>query len=178
MITKPSTTAVWVADRLLPLGRDRAALASLRSFAAGRPGPGTYSLLARIGALGDSFSARHRADLAGLFAFQPQNDESMSPGEAFRILGLQSDRTKINPSFERRFEHLLSATPQELFRRLRPFVLRARAQQVALPWVRIGADTQWWNARTKREWAVDFWSSVAAPDSSDESPTADEEDVT
>lgn len=103
-----------------------------------------------------------KAMVAALFAVHPENTEEGNMGATCRLIqkrrdGGTSADDKLSPT-ERRFQHLLAAEPgQEVFERVTRMVLLAKSKGIPVNYGQLERDLQFWNERTRREWASAFW---------------------
>jgi CRISPR system Cascade subunit CasB len=110
-----------------------------------------------------------RAHVAALYATHPEEADQGNLGTTCRIIKSKRDGDsksddKLSPT-ERRFQHLLAAEPGgELFVRVTRIVLMAKAQGVPVNYEKLIVDLTFWNERTRREWASEFWNTFGSTD--------------
>jgi CRISPR system Cascade subunit CasB len=159
---------------LTSLARDdnRASLAALRNSL--RPGQElsalrfVVNLLPTQGKDGAPLSPQARRQqeddailVAGLFALHPESG-SLSLARALSIL--RSDTG--SDSIEGRFRALLSANRSDLAPHLRHAVSLLAGKGLAIDWDNLLRALRYWDheeARSRREWARDFWTAGPAP---------------
>jgi CRISPR system Cascade subunit CasB len=148
---------------------DRAALAALRR-GLGRP-PGTaVEMYPYIVPWLPEGSARHQAlyfMVAALFAWHQGN--WAGEGEPWRRnLGASFAKLQAlvqSDSIERRFTALLGCHADDLPDQLRQAISLLKSREVAVDWLQLLRDLQWWAAddrRIQRQWARAFWAGAAA----------------
>lgn len=160
--------------------RDRGALAQLKRSLGFAPGayPPAYPYVERF--VGPE---RHADDpwrkalylAAGLFAFQPKQQEGVSFATAFGKLG----RIRESTSIEQRFIALLGAEPESLPHFLRQAVSLLAADDSGLDFARLLDDLARWlrphdfegRDRLRQQWARDFYRTYDADAKSSAAPS-------
>jgi CRISPR system Cascade subunit CasB len=146
-------------DHLRRLKEDRGLMADLRCYLVAGKRHRAWPALSRLHvAIGDE----RRAMVAALYATHPEEGGHGNLGTTCRLIEKRKDGgspgdDKLTPT-ERRFQHLLAAEPgQELYERLTRMILLAKSQGVPVNYGQLEKDLQYWNERTRREWAAAFW---------------------
>ncbi|MBI5641764.1 MAG: type I-E CRISPR-associated protein Cse2/CasB [Nitrospirae bacterium] len=155
---------------------DRGIMANLRCILVDSKKHRAWPALNRLGIKVDDYIS---AFIAGLYATHPKESSIGNFGTTCKAI--QSERNEsaskkdnnLTPT-ERRFQHLLAARGwDELSARVYRMVLMAKAQDVRVNYVQLGADlTDWvkdWGDITRTEWAAKFWTIGTTP--------VDEEDL-
>lgn len=110
-----------------------------------------------------------KAHVAALYATHPDEAGQGNLGTTCKTIEFKRDggangEDKMSPT-ERRFQQLLAAEPgDELFARVTRMVMMAKAQGVPVNYEKLLVDLSFWNERTRREWATEFWNSFASAD--------------
>jgi len=103
-----------------------------------------------------------KAHVAALYATHPEEAAQGNLGTTCKTIEFKRDggakgEDKMTAT-ERRFQHLLAAeTGEELFARVTRMVLMAKSQGVPVNYEKLLVDLSYWNERTRREWAGEFW---------------------
>ena len=171
-------------ERLHKYKDDRGMMANLRCILVDSKKHRAWPVLNRLGVAIDNDVA---AFVAGLFATHPEGDSASSKNfgvtckQIERARGeeasdaLSEKKKQLTPT-ERRFQHILAASKDEIFERVMRMVLMAKSQGVPVNYEqletdlkRLSGDSKYWSDRTKTEWAASFWTPGTPP--------ATEEDV-
>lgn len=146
-------------ERLRKYKDDRGLMANLRCVLVENKKHRAWPALNRLGvAINDEISAY----VAGLFATHSEETTHGNFGTTCRSMDQernenQNKDSKLTP-MERRFQYLLAAEKgPELYQRVLRMVLKAKAEDVPVNYVKLANDLQFWNDRTKTEWASAFW---------------------
>lgn len=146
-------------ERLRRLKEDRGLMADLRCYLVSGKRHRAWPALGRLYvAIGDE----RKAMVAALYATHPEEGGQGNLGSTCRLIEMRKDggsreNDKLTPT-ERRFQHLLAAEPgQELYERLTRMILLAKAHGIPVNYGQLEQDLQFWNERTRREWAASFW---------------------
>ncbi len=108
-----------------------------------------------------------KAHVAALYATHPEEAGQGNLGTTCKIIEFKRDggakgEDKMTAT-ERRFQHLLAAEPgEELFGRVTRLVLMAKSQNVPVNYEKLLVDLFYWNERTRREWAAEFWNAFGS----------------
>jgi len=108
-----------------------------------------------------------KMQIAALYATHPEEATSGNLGTTCKTIEIKRDggakgEEKLTAT-ERRFQHLLAAEAgEELFARVSRMVLMAKSQGVPVNYEQLLVDLSYWNERTRREWAREFWSAFGA----------------
>ena len=146
--------------------KDRGMMADLRCTLVKSKKHRAWPVLHRLGV---SVLNKVAAIVAALYATHPEEAQEGNFGET--CLAIQKcrgekrgDDSKLTPT-ERRFLHLLAAEKgDELHERVTRMVLIAKSEGVPVNYKRLETDLNFWNDRTKTEWAGSFWTpGVDAP---------------
>ena len=154
----------WILERLRKNKDNRGMMANLRCILVDNKKHRAWPALNRLGiAIKDNNSAY----VAGLFATHPEETSSGNFGITCKTIeqkrgDKRSDDNKLTPT-ERRFQHLLTAERDELYRRVLRLVLMAKSQGIPINYEKLIPDMKFWGERTKTEWASDFWTQGATP---------------
>ena len=152
---------------------DRGLMAALRCAIVPAKRHQAWPLLARFGGLHpDEHRARAVQMIAGYYALHPPSSDASAKakdlGDLCRHLLGDEERAKLESAegvgpISRRFQHLLAADGEEVFDRVLRFVLRAKAEGIAIDYVRLYNDLWQWQYyadSVRVRWARSFW----APD--------------
>ncbi len=138
---------------------DRGMMASLRCVLVDNKKHRAWPALNRLGvAITDDLSAY----IAGLFATHPKETSIGNFGDTCKSIEILRDsqqlgNSKLTPT-ERRFQQLLTAERGgELKGRVMRMVAMAKSKEVPINYEQLKTDLQFWNDRTKTEWAASFW---------------------
>lgn len=143
----PKETAKQLLAYLCSIREDRGAMADLRCALSPTRRPRAWPLLARVGGIG-----KPRIEtVAGLFAYHPHEMQMGSLGTTCRQLAAK------NNSFEGRFRRLLLCDRDEVYKRVRPVILAARANEIRVNYEQLYVDLCYWGDRVKAAWARDYW---------------------
>lgn len=150
-------------NKLLALLRrhrdDRGMMASLRCILVESKKQRAWPVLNRLGV---DLNNELAGLVAGLYATHPEETSSGNCGTTWKMIEKKrgerhSDDNKLTPT-ERRFQQLLAAEKgNELHERVIRMVLLAKSQGVPVNYDQLEKDLQFWNDRTKTEWASAFW---------------------
>lgn len=151
-------------DYLLKLkDRDnRGALADLRCALMPSRKHRAWPLLASFGGIGDEHSARVVQLIAGLFAFHSSHTDKGNLGDTCRNLMSDDELSdylkerKAGP-MTRRFQHLLSASRQEVCERAARLVMYAKTKEIDVNYNQLEEDLSYWSDPVKVRWAKSFW---------------------
>lgn len=148
----------WMLERLRKFKDDRGMMADLRCILVESKKHRGWPALSRLRIPIDDPVLPF---VAGLFATHPEIIESGNFGstckEVERKRGeIPSEDGKLTPT-ERRFQHLLASERDEVKDRVQRMVLMARSQGIPVNYERLAHDLQYWNERTKTDWASAFW---------------------
>lgn len=108
-----------------------------------------------------------KAHVAALFATHPEEAAQGNLGTTCKAIEFKRDggangEDKMTAT-ERRFQHLLAAEAgEELFARVTRMVLMAKSQGVPVNYEKLLVDLSYWNERTRREWAGEFWNAFGS----------------
>ena len=138
---------------------NRAALAALRRALSGNPRYITDTFQYIGWYLPDHPQAQDVYILIGaLFAYHPQVSEQGNMGDHFAALRRREpEREK---AFERRFNAMLKAHPDDLTSHLRAIVGLLKSQEIPINWYRLLYDLRYWghvDVFAQRQWAAAFW---------------------
>lgn len=164
---------------------DRGLMATLRCALVPAKRHQAWPLLARR--FGGLQSNEHRARtvqmIAGFYALHPPSSDlsqtAKNLGDLCRHLLGDDERVKLNLAegvgpISRRFQHLLAADGEEIFDRVLRFVLRAKAEGVALDYRQLYKDLLQWQDHAdwvRVRWARSFWvPDVQEPQAQEEAP--------
>lgn len=163
---------------------DRGLMAMLRSALAPAKRQHAWPILARFGGLdANEHRARTVQTVAGLYALHPPTGEAGATagnlGELCRRLLGDDEKAALETAegvgpISRRFQHLLAADGEEIFERVLRFVLRAKAEGIAIDYRQLYEDLWDWqyNAdRVRLRWARSFWTPAAAESMAQEEPS-------
>lgn len=136
------------------LKNDRGAMANLRGALRPAQRHRAWPLLGRVGGIGRPIYET----LAGLYAHHPEEDSTGNIGRTCRRLSGEHN------SFDGRFRRLLSCDRDEIFERLAPVILAAKAKSVAVNYEQLFADLWYWSDQVKESWASEYWGVTEAYD--------------
>lgn len=124
-----------------------------------------WPLLARFNGIGEDFRALTVQYVSGFYAMHPNDYVGKDFGFSCRCLADEEELKKITNAGEvgpvsRRFQHLLAAEGEEIFTRTLRFVMRCKAKDVSIDYLRLFNDLIQWqdypdSVRTR--WARSFW---------------------
>ena len=103
-----------------------------------------------------------KVHVAALYATHPEETAQGNLGTTCKTIEFKRDgaangEDKMTAT-ERRFQYLLAAEAgEELFARVTRMVLMAKSQGVPVNYEKLLVDLSYWNERTRREWAGEFW---------------------
>ena len=142
---------------------DRAALAALRRGLGKAPGtePEMYRYIVPL-LPENAYQNQEQVFylIASLFASHP-----VSAGKGNLGAHLAQARGENNAdALERRFTALLSAHPDDLPNYLRQTISLLKSKDVPVNWNQLLQDLLWWNDRTRKSWATNFWGYRASSD--------------
>lgn len=142
-------------DELSRRKEDRGMMADLRCALVESKKHRAWPVLHRLGV---AVTNRVAAIVAALYATHPQDTREGNFGTTCRAIqgDSRSDDGKLTP-IERRFFHLLAAERDEVLERVTRMVLMAKSQGVPVNYEKLETDLNFWNDRTKTEWAGSFW---------------------
>lgn len=145
-------------ERLLASKDDRGLMANLRCALIAGKRHRAWPVLNRLGVNID-----HEVDVfvAGLFAAHPAVTDKGNFGSLCKLIELKRDGSgskdaKLTPT-ERRFQHALAASRDEVMDRVLRLVLMARAEGLPVNYGQLQKDLRFWNERVKTAWASAFW---------------------
>jgi CRISPR system Cascade subunit CasB len=110
-----------------------------------------------------------KAHVAALYAMHPEETGQGNLGTTCKAIEYKRDggakgEDKLTPT-ERRFQHLLAAEAgDELFTRVTRMILMAKSHGVPVNYEKLLGDLFYWNERTRREWASEFWNAFGPKD--------------
>lgn len=146
----PKETAARLLDHLRQLKNDRGAMADLRCALSPARAPRAWPLLGRVGGIGNP----RIETVAGLFAHHSDETATGNLGTTCRHLATN------NSTFDSRFRRLLSCDRDEIYQRLRPVVLAAKARGVPVNYEGLFVDLWYWGDNVKAHWAREFWAAA------------------
>lgn len=99
--------------------------------------------------------------VAGMFATHPEVADSGNIGNLCKLIELRRDASgskdaKLTPT-ERRFQHALAASRDEVLDRVLRLVLLAKAEGLSVNYSQLRHDLKRWDDRVKTAWASAFW---------------------
>jgi CRISPR system Cascade subunit CasB len=110
--------------------------------------------------------------IAGLYATHPEHNPSTGNfGTTCKLVMKQRDQRtddKLTPT-ERRFQHLLTATRDEVYGRVLRMVLLAKSEGIPVNYEKLESDLHFWGECIKTEWATTFWTNKLT-DAQEETP--------
>lgn len=149
---------------------DRGLMATLRCALVPAKEQQAWPLVARFGGLNtNEHRARTVRTVAGLYALHPPSGEAGAKaanlGELCRHLLDDEERANLQSAegigpISKRFQHLLAADGEEIFDRVLRFVLRAKAEGIAIDYRQLYTDLWDWQYgadRVRLRWARSFW---------------------
>ncbi|MFA5117586.1 MAG: type I-E CRISPR-associated protein Cse2/CasB [Candidatus Omnitrophota bacterium] len=156
-------------ERLLEFLRknseDRAVLANLRCALKETQKHRAWPVLARFGGIDDhtkkyDHEAKVIQTVAGLFGVYSQNDSRRDFGLSCRDL-MRDDEKLSDPKdvgpVAKRFQYLLASEREEICDRVIRFVLRMKAQNIAVNYDDLFDGLLYWGDKIKTKWAGSFW---------------------
>ena len=164
---------------------DRGLMAALRCALVPAKRHQAWPLLARRfgGLQANDHRARTVQMIAGFYALHPPSSDSSRPernlGDLCRLLLGDEEKAKLDLAegvgpISRRFQHLLAADGEEIFDRVLRFVLRAKAEGIALDYRRLYQDLLQWQDHAdwvRVRWARSFWApDVQEPQAQEDAP--------
>ncbi len=161
----------WLLERLRKYKEkdDRGMMANLRCVLVKSKKHRAWPALNRLGVEIDNDNLAY---IAGLYATHPEHNPSTGNfGMTCKsVMKKRDQRTddKLTPT-ERRFQHLLTATRDEVYVRVLRMVLLAKSEGIPVNYEKLESDLHFWGERKKTEWATAFWTSEAA-DTREEAP--------
>jgi len=149
---------------------DRGFMANLRCALVDSKRSRAWPLLAWCNGIGDDYRALTIQYVAGFFATHPKDDAAAGNfGDTCRQLMDDDERARLHSVQEagplsRRFQHLLAAEDDEIFKRLLRFVMRCKSKDIPINYLQLFNDLKQWQygpdvVRTR--WAKSFWASEA-----------------
>jgi CRISPR system Cascade subunit CasB len=153
--SEPRETASRLLGYLRGLREDRGAMADLRCALSPARLPRAWPLLARVGGIGDP-----RVEvLAGMFAYHPAETHTGNLGTTCRHLWAGKSGVDI------RFRRLLSCDRDEIYQRLYPVVLAAKADGILINYEDLFVDLFYWGETVKARWAREYWGAAEGEES-------------
>lgn len=164
---------------------DRGLMAALRCALVPAKRHQAWPLLARRfgGLQANEHRARAVQMVAGFYAMHPPSSDSgrtaKNLGDLCRHLLGDDERVKLDLAegvgpISRRFQHLLAADGEEIFDRVLRFVLRAKAEGIALDYRQLYQDLLQWQDHAdwvRVRWARTFWApDVQEPQAQEDAP--------
>ena len=143
----PKEAAARLLAYLRRLKNDRGTLADLRCALSPAKRARAWPLLGRVGGIDNP---RVEA-VAGFFAYHPDETSTGNLGTTCRRLAAE------NNSFDARFQRLLSCDRDEIYERLRPVILAAKAKGIPINYEELFADLYYWGDKVKARWAREYW---------------------
>lgn len=143
----PQKAAAKFLAHLRGLKNDRGAMANLRGALKPAQRHRAWPLLAAVGGIGRPIYET----LAGLYAHHPDEMRTGNLGSTCRRLSGEHN------SFDGRFRRLLSWDREEIFERLAPLILAAKAKSVPVNYEQLFADLCHWGDKVKERWAREYW---------------------
>ncbi|PKL41054.1 MAG: hypothetical protein CVU60_17185 [Deltaproteobacteria bacterium HGW-Deltaproteobacteria-18] len=145
-------------ERLLGSKDDRGLMANLRCALIAGKRHRAWPALNRLGVKIDN---EVDVFVAGLFAAHPEVTDVGNFGNLCRRIELRRDPpkskdAKLTPT-ERRFQHVLAASGDEVLDRVLRLVLMAKAEGLSVNYGQLQTDLRFWNERVKTAWASSFW---------------------
>lgn len=145
-------------ERLLASKDDRGLMANLRCALIAGKRHRAWPALNRIGVNIDNDVD---VFVAGLFAAHPEITDKGNFGNLCKLIELRRDASgskdaKLTPT-ERRFQHALAASRDEIMERVLRLVLMAKAEGLSVNYGQLQSDLRFWNDRVKTAWASAFW---------------------
>jgi CRISPR system Cascade subunit CasB len=159
----------WLTDRLSYYKEkdDRGMMANLRCFFTKSRRHRAWPALNRLGV---SIENENQSYIAGYYATHPEHGTSSDDfGATCRAIMLQRDKRtddKLTP-VERRFQHLLTATKEEVYGRVLRMVLFAKSEGVPVNYDLLETDLRFWGDKTKTKWASSFWTTQSTESEED-----------
>lgn len=149
-------------ERLLAVKDDRGLMANLRCALIADKRHRAWPVLNRLG-----INIDHDVDVfvAGLFATHPEVTDKGNFGNLCKLIELRRDApkgkdSKLTPT-ERRFQHALAASRDEIMDRVLRLVLMAKSEGLPVNYAQLQSDLRFWNERAKGSWASAFWNATA-----------------
>jgi len=158
----PKEEATRLLSYLRRLKNDRGAMAELRCALSPAKLPRAWSLLGRVGGIGNP----RVETIAGLFAHHPDETTKGNLGKTCLQLSEQ------NESFDSRFRRLLGCDREEICVMVRPVVLAAGSKGIPINYEVLFADLCYWGDNVKARWAKEYW---GAPESEEQTTRSTEE---
>ena len=143
----PKEKAKQLLAYLYSIREDRGAMADLRCALSPTRRSRAWPWLARV----DGIGKPRIETVAGLFAYHPNETDKGSLGTTCRQLAAK------NNSFEARFRRLLLCDRDEVYKRVRPVILAARANEIRVNYEQLYVDLWYWGERVKAAWAREYW---------------------
>lgn len=149
---------------------NRGAMANLRCGLIESKRHRAWPLLAWCNGIGDDYRALSIQYFTGFFATHPEDDTTAGNfGDACRQLMDRDELDKLASTGEvgplsRRFQHLIAADGEEIFRRVLRFVLRCKAKNISINYIQLFNDLKQWEyspEAVRTRWAKSFWASEA-----------------
>ncbi len=151
----------WLLERLHKYKEkdDRGMMANLRCVLVSSKKHRAWPALNRLGV---EINNDNLAYIAGLYATHPEHNPSIGNfGATCRSIMKRRDQNtddKLSPT-ERRFQHVLTATREEVYGRILRMILQAKSEGLPVNYEKLESDLHFWGDRTKTEWATAFWTS-------------------
>jgi CRISPR system Cascade subunit CasB len=145
-------------ERLLANKDDRGLMASLRcALIAGK----RHRAWPALNRLGVNIDREVDVFVAGMFAAHPEVTDKGNFGSLCKLIELRRDGSgnkdaRLTPT-ERRFQHVLAASRDEVMERVLRLVLMAKAEGLSVNYGQLQKDLRFWNERIKAAWASAFW---------------------
>ncbi len=162
----------WLLERLRQRKDDRGLMANLRCALVESKKHRAWPALSRLGV---NIDDEIKTFVAGLFARHPDESPKGNFGTTcksieFRRGDKHTADNNLTPT-ERRFQSLLVAERgAELHGRVLRMVLMAESEGIAINYEQLENDLNYWNERTRTEWARAFWTPNAEPAVDEVSP--------
>lgn len=154
------------AELLDELDDDSARRAQLARTLNGQPAYWLEDLLVRSGLAGQPSELQDRMRLiAGLYGLFNRGSKKLTASDGRSIGTLMGDLFAENgsPSTEHRFLNLLSTDAEGLPHTLRQIGSLLTSRGISIDYARLALDLWFWNDRTKRAWAQDFYTVTTRP---------------